>query len=54
VVVAAGILYVVLLPWLGWHGAQSVLLFGVVASFYGLPAIGRFIRNFRVGYAQDQ
>ncbi len=53
-VVAAGFAYVVLLPWLGWQWAQSALLFGTIAIFYWLPAIGCFVRNFKAGYAENQ
>ena len=48
-VIASGVIYVVLLPWLGWHWAQSMVLFCVITLFYWLPGIIALIGVFKAG-----
>ena len=49
---AAGVLYVVVLPLVGWHWAQPVLLAGWIVVLYWLPGLDTFVRNFNAGYSE--
>ena len=49
---AAGVLYVVVLPLFGWHWAQPVLLAGWIVVLYWLPGLDTLVRNFKVGYSE--
>ena len=52
--IAAGVVYVAVLPWLGWHWFQPVLLMVTAAVLYWLPGLDTFARNFRAGYSQER
>ncbi len=51
---AMGVVYVALLPWLGWHWLQPIVLTGTVAVFFWLPGLATVSRNFMAGYSQEQ
>lgn len=54
VALAAGLVYVALLPWLGWHWAQPVLLLATVVLLYLLPGLDTFVRSLRAGYSEER
>ena len=54
IALAVGVVYVALLPWLGWHPAQPVLLAVAVLVLCWLPGIDTFIRNFKSGYSEPR
>jgi hypothetical protein len=49
---AAGVLYIVLLPVAGWHWAQPILLAAAALVLYWLPGLDTVVRNFRAGYSE--
>jgi len=46
------VLYVVLLPLVGWNWAQPFLLAAAGLLLYWLPGLDTFVRNFSEGYSE--
>lgn len=49
---ALGVLYVVLLPQIGWHWVQPALLAGAILVLYWLPGLDTLARKFKAGYSE--
>lgn len=49
---AVGVLYVVLLPFVGWNWAQPILLAVAALVLFWLPGLDTVVRNFKEGYSE--